>query len=382
MQWFGKGRKLAKAQKAELAGNLAEAIALYVEAEAPNEAARVLCLRGDAELDRRVRLVHYTQATKTALEGSEVAREARRKRAELIVSEFEGQVTSAAIRKDILDAARELEGVGAWEAAARAFRLAGDRESQARALTQAGDIDRLEEALDDEAERSARTIEMALRSAEDRVDLGERREALVTLQALHKQHPAHEGLRGRILDLEGRKLDAMRFRLEWQGFRGEVCLRRELTLGRTETCIDVASAAVSRLHLRFFKQGDTIMIEDCQSRNGTFLHGVRLAGAIPLTESGTVLLGNEVPLSYRILTLVSTPALELRVSGHTVVAPFDEVSIADWTLCEGAGGWVELRNGSAMYRENLLMAKTITLLHGDAFTLQRGGGEVFRVLRS
>ena len=62
----GKGRAAAAARKAEARGELAKAAELFVEADEPEEAARVMVLRGDAETDPRLRLQHYTQAAATA----------------------------------------------------------------------------------------------------------------------------------------------------------------------------------------------------------------------------------------------------------------------------------------------------------------------------
>ena len=47
--WFGKGRVRGQAQKAELRGDVPKAIELWVQAGKPDEAARLMVTRGDAE---------------------------------------------------------------------------------------------------------------------------------------------------------------------------------------------------------------------------------------------------------------------------------------------------------------------------------------------
>src|SRR6056297_93895 len=53
----------------------------------------------------------------------------------------------------------------------------------------------------------------------------------------------------------------------------------ETTLGRHPDCsIVVEAGAVSRYHAKILKQADRFVVEDCGSRNGTFLNGQLLTG--------------------------------------------------------------------------------------------------------
>jgi hypothetical protein len=376
--WFGKGRALNKARKAELLGDYGAAIAFYADAGAPNECARVLCLRGDGELDRRARLMHYTQAAKMATQDSQVWREAKQKRAELIVSEFESQVTSAAHRNDLREAARELESVGAFDAAAKAFFLAGDRESHARALSEAGEVDALENVLevDAQGERLARALAAALQKAADDMDIGSRRDALTSLQLYAKTYPENDDIQNRIAQLERGRIDARGFELESRGVRTRMTLHSEVTIGRTEATLNVASIAVSRAHLRIFRRDGAIYVEDLGSRNGTFLRGVRLAGAIPIHEPCELLIGNEVPLRLAPREQPSS-GIAIGVAGQDVFATLGAANLGGWRVVSGADNWVEL-HGDA-YRGDLKMAPVIALLRHDAFSEARAGETIFRV---
>jgi hypothetical protein len=57
--------------------------------------------------------------------------------------------------------------------------------------------------------------------------------------------------------------------------------RPELVLGRSGSVdLLVESPALSRRHVRFFKEGDEYVVEDLNSRNGMFVNGVRAHSAV------------------------------------------------------------------------------------------------------
>ena len=97
-RFFGKGKSKAAAQKAELRGDLAKAIELYVEAEAKDDAARVMILRGDSEPEPRQRLMYYTQACRTSMEGGDIRTEAKRKRATQVAADSDAPAAVGALR--------------------------------------------------------------------------------------------------------------------------------------------------------------------------------------------------------------------------------------------------------------------------------------------
>ena len=109
---LGNGRSLAQARAAELRGELAQAAALFAGAGRPDEAARVMVLRGDAELDPAQRLRHYLQALATAPEGSGMRTHARRKHSSAVVAMAADAPMTAAFRRDLAHAASELEAMG------------------------------------------------------------------------------------------------------------------------------------------------------------------------------------------------------------------------------------------------------------------------------
>src|SRR5208282_6240430 len=77
---------LEGARRAELRGDLPGAIELWAEAGRPDEVARVMLLRGDAEPEPQKRLQHYTQAVASAPKGGKLQKQARVKRASLTIA--------------------------------------------------------------------------------------------------------------------------------------------------------------------------------------------------------------------------------------------------------------------------------------------------------
>ena len=75
----------------------------------------------------------------------------------------------------------------------------------------------------------------------------------------------------------------------------------ELTIGRDiNNQIIINDAEISRRHTRLVLQGNSFMIEDLGSTNGTFVSGQRLSGPRLLRAGDTIRLGENVTLSYEV----------------------------------------------------------------------------------
>jgi len=383
---FGKGGDARNAKRAELRGELEKAAELYGIAGAPEEAARVMILRGDAETDARARMKHYTQAVATAPEGSEVRQDARKKRAALLVAQFGGAALSETAKRELRGAAGELLALGDATRAAEAYKLAGDAEGQAKALAQAGDVESLELLLSEQEdkERLSRERQNVHGDVELLASSGRRREALA---AAEKWLAAHDdpALRDRAAMLKGRRVIGPVVRLRVRGKDTSIALGDDLVIGRTEGTLHVASQAVSRQHLRIAREGATIVVRDLGSRNGTQLRGMNLLGAVPVPESGALelTLGKEVHVRIERSTILED-AIAISVGGDTYVAPLGRARVPglSWELASGDGGWVEISCGSAPppYAGDVRLGERVTLLSGDVLASERGGGEVLRVL--
>ena len=65
------------------------------------------------------------------------------------------------------------------------------------------------------------------------------------------------------------------------------------TIGRSSfNDVVLADKSLSRRHARILREGDGLMVEDLESRNGTFFNGERLTGARPLGEGDRVTIGS------------------------------------------------------------------------------------------
>jgi hypothetical protein len=382
-RFFGKGRDARTARAAELRGELAKAAELYGLAGMPEEAARVMVLRGDAETDPRQRILYYTQAIATAPEGTEPKKTARVRRAELVVAQFSGGAVSAAARKELCDAAADLERAGEPLRAAQVYEVAGDHDGQARALAAAGDVERLEFLLSEQQrqERAERRRESAAREYDVLVASGRRREALSSLEALAPHEARLAADKGRAI--RAKRVLAPLVPMELHGRAVTLVLGEEVVVGRTEGTLLVASQAVSRRHVRIAREKGAITVRDLGSRNGTQLRGMSLVGAVPVGEGLELTLGKEVRLELRPERTLFSDALRIDLGGTTYVAPLGpgRIEPEGWRLRAGDDGWVELVSSpeAPAYMAGNLLDPVATLLVGDAIGRERGGAPVLRV---
>jgi hypothetical protein len=382
-RFFGKGRDARTAQAAELRGELATAAELYGLAGMTEDAARIMVLRGDAETDPRQKMLHYTQAIATAPDGTEPKKTARVRRAELVVAQFSAGAVSASARKELCDAAADLEKAGEPLRAAQVYELANDTDGQARALAAAGDVERLEFLLSDQQvkDRAERQRESMARDHEVLVASGRRREALAALDAAPQQESRLAADKARAL--RSKRVLAPLVPLELHGRAVTLVLGEEVVVGRTEGTLLVASQAVSRQHVRLAREKGAVTVRDLGSRNGTQLRGMNLVGAIPVGDGLELTLGKEVRLELRPEASLFRDALRIDLGGTTYVAPLGpgHVQPEGWLLRAGADGWVELVSTAEApaFVGSVRLDPIATLLAGDEIGRERGGAPVLRV---
>ena len=382
-RFSGKGRLRQRAKQAELRGDLASAVDLWAGAEEPDEVARVMLVQGDSELTPESRMKRYTEAASVAREGGQVKRQARVRRAELIVALADADALSGVVRRDLLMAAKELEECGEPEKAAAAYAKMKDVEGEARALAQAGDVDKLESVLtnEHEKERASRDKRRLFADAELLSSSGDRRGALLALQALQQLAPEDAMVKDRIQAIFGRKKQGPLVDLVVDGAPWKVILGNEVVIGRTEGSLLIASSAVSREHLRIGRVGDQIEVSDLKSRNGTQLRGIALTGAIPVHEGVELTLGREVPIRIAPSTRVAN-AVEIEALGALYVAPLGDLTLPNgWSLRMREDRWVDLLIGRvAAYFGSVATREEVSLLIGDAISKERGAPACLRVV--
>lgn len=381
---FGKSRYATQARTAELRGDLPRAAELFGEAGQPEEAARVMLLRADSETDARAKLQFLAQAAQLALSGGDRHKKARLRRAELLLALAGDASVSAVARHEVIEAARDLEAMAEPLKAAEAYARAGDKEGEARALQAAGDVERLEFLLSTEQfkERVSRARDDRTKDVDLMIECGRRREALAALDELLEATPDDAPLRERANGLRARRVVAPIVCLDMLGERWTMVLGEEVVVGRSEGAIKVSSNAVSRQHLRITRQGDDVVVRDLESRNGTQLRGVNLAGTLPVHEGLDLKLGREVTL--RLAPCKRLPgAIEIEVAGGRYIACLGKncLPVEGLTLDCGTDGWVELvAHGTHAYVGGIEWSQHATLLAGDLIGTQRGGAPSVKVI--
>ena len=87
-----------------------------------------------------------------------------------------------------------------------------------------------------------------------------------------------------------------------------------LVVGRDASCdIMVPERQVSRRHARFYVEGDTIILEDLGSRNGTHLNGQPVSGTVRLQDGDLV----HIALAQQFLFLSSDATVPLDMQSPT-----------------------------------------------------------------
>lgn len=386
LDWFGlkRGDSQRRAAEAkELAGDLAGAVELYLEAGMPDDAARVLLLRADAERGAEKRIAFCASAARTA-ESPELRRAALARKALLSFDLLRARGGhSGAMRSEILGVARELEAAGELERAADAYALVDDAESEARVLAAAGAIERLEERLRASmtAARDQRELAALLGRIADLDRMAERREALAAADAWlasrsdERVADAARAIRARLLSGPIVDVDL--------GPRVVRCaLGDEVTIGRGEATIPVASRAVSRTHVRIRRVAAGVVVEDLGTRNGTTLAGARLTAPLPVGSGVRLVLGGEVPCA---IEPVDGDGVVVEVAGERFVAPLGALPVGPWRIRlerAGASAFIVLETppgAPAPFLGDYQLAASVELCAGDAIAAARGAPAVFRI---
>ncbi len=380
---FGaKRRKEGQARNKELAGDLHAAVRLFLDAELPQEAARVLLLEADAEADPKRRMMMCAQAARVGVgtpEGEEAA-----KRKAVLAFDLLRDAKGTPMHGEMLRIAAELEKVGEWERAVDAYVLVGDTEAEIRVLEEAGAIERLEDRLSATSIDARRDRERAqlLRRIRDLDLIGERREALrCGRQWLEQQHDEQIQLE---VDRVGSRL--ISGPVAWLEIRAEALrfvLGAEITIGRARADIIVGSNAVSRQHLRLFRRGGEPHVEDLDTQNGTLIAGARVTRPLPVGSGLELTLAGRVPCK---LTPSAVPVgLVVEIGGERHLAPLGPLCLGDWQLVDAHDGderFIVLRTpeiGSPPYMGGYRLGRQVELCVGDEIREQRAGEVVLAV---
>jgi tetratricopeptide (TPR) repeat protein len=199
--------------------------------------------------------------------------------------------------------------------AGQALETIHDHVAAANAYSDGGLVEQLEAALakDDAAQHAVREEADAFAGYQTAMRIGRRDEARDELvRAIGVASSAAEYRR--LLDqLDTAMLTAGKVELKRRGKpRIVACAATRIVLGRDPLCdLTLRAGGVSRQHAEIERAGDGFMLRDLDSRNGTSLAGLPLAGRVPLVVAGQLGLGDECTIDFEIQGGV----LVLRVRG-------------------------------------------------------------------
>ena len=189
--------------------------------------------------------------------------------------------------------------------AGEALETISDHLGAATAYSAGGLVERMEQALakDDASASQARDEKDAFASYETAMRVGRRDEARSEL-ARAVAVASHAGEYRRKLDqLDTALLTAGRVELRRRGKPLVVaCAAEKLVLGRDQLCdLTLRAGGVSRQHAEIDRDGRVFTLRDLDSRNGTSIAGLPLAGRVPLAGTGRFELGDECALDFELV---------------------------------------------------------------------------------
>jgi tetratricopeptide (TPR) repeat protein len=276
--------------------------------------------------------------------------------------------------------------------AGEALEAIGDHLGAANAYSAGGLVERMEAALakEDDAAGRAREEADAFADYQTAMRVGRRDDARAELvRAIGAARSAGEYRR--LLDqLDTALLTAGKLELRRRNKPPVVaCAAQKLVLGRDQLCdLTLRAGGVSRQHAEISRSSDAagrpvFALRDLDSRNGTQLRGLPLAGRVPLVESGRFALGDECQIDYEL----AGGALILRIPsgldrGLTLIAGEDgqrldlaplgiplEVVFQRGRPLLGRGG-----AGEVKFNDEPLGEVRVQLIRGDR--LLAGGDEI------
>lgn len=298
MSWMQRlfNRAYRQARRLEAKGLYREAAAVYAENDLPEEAANALLVEAarakevDAQLDalrdalRWLPEDHPRRAEVESRIGLTLLEDAQRRGAH-----------TAEEKRRLEEAARRLEAAEEHAKAATAFELLGRKDDMARCLQLAGEVERLEELLEEQTAeaRKERRLRRLLDDYEMAMAVGARLEARSALESALEVAPEERSVADLLRRLEGRMLGGRRLTLRLAEREVSFFGRRSVVLGR-DADIVVRGASVSRRHTELVREGETLLVRDLESRNGTLVRGVPIAGEITLEGQAEIGLGDDV----------------------------------------------------------------------------------------
>jgi hypothetical protein len=306
---------------AEAAGNVDLAAERYGLAGEHEGAVRMHLARAARARDRHAELGALRDAMRWAGEDPALRRQAAAALGKALYESARAEgIATERDRTRIREAAELLVLGDDHELAGEALETIGDHLGAANAYSAGGLVERMEGALakEDDAAGRAREEADAFADYETAMRVGRRDDARTELvRAIAAASAAGEYRR--LLDqLDTALLTAGKVELRRRNKPPLVaCAAPKLVLGRDSLCdLTLRAGGVSRQHAEISRGPDPVapggrafLLRDLDSRNGTSLRGLPLAGRVPLVDCGRFALGDECQIDYEL----ADEALILRV---------------------------------------------------------------------
>ncbi|MGE5187363.1 MAG: FHA domain-containing protein, partial [Acidobacteriota bacterium] len=291
------------AVQAEAAGNVELAAERYALAGEHEGAVRMHLARAARAATRQAELAALRDALRWAGDDQELRRQAAKALGRALWENAKAEgIATERDRTRVREAAEMLVIGEAHAMAGEALESIGDHQAAALAYSAGGLVERMEQALakDDAALARARDERDAFASYQTHMRVGRRDDARSEL-ARAISVAKEVGEYRRLADqLDTALLTAGRVELRRRNKPSIIaCAAPKIVLGRDALC-DVALRAggVSRQHAEIDRSGGTFHLRDLDSRNGTTLAGLPLAGKVPLRGSGRFELGDQCAIDF------------------------------------------------------------------------------------
>ncbi len=285
-----------QARRAEAKGLYREAAAIYAENDLPEEAANALLVHAARASELEEQLAALRDALRWLPEGHDRRIEVEGRIGTSILEEAQRRgVHTAEEKRRLEEAAQRLETAELHSKAATAYEMLDRTDDVARCLQLAGDVERLEALLEETSgeARKERALRRFLSDYEMAMAVGHRLEARKALEQALEVSPEERTVADLLRRLEARFIPGRRLTLRFDGREVSFVGRTSLVLGRDADVV-VRGASVSRRHTEILRVGSKIVVRDLESRNGTLVRGVPIAGELEVDGVVDVGLGDDV----------------------------------------------------------------------------------------
>ena len=288
------GRGVLRALEAEAAGDYLEAARAYTAVGDYNKVGEMHLLASERAGTPDGKLECLREAARWSdADDLEGARKVRRRVAAAMLAwvKARGIVTEADRAGDTAGAATCHELIGSVAEAAEAYQSAGD-------------VDQLERVLESEADRRRRAMAVSEAIEDHRLRLraGDPAGALLALSIAIDSAEARDrtGLERTRDELLSRRLPEGRIELRAPSER-VIVAAAPLIIGRElGSRLSLRDGGVSRHHAELVCEDGKWSVVDLGSKNGTLLHGVRVAGRLPLPTRGEIGIGDRCALRFEV----------------------------------------------------------------------------------